>query len=211
MKRFLRKLGICIAAFLLSIILTILVPFYSNIAQSQGLPEWLIGIFFSWCPFIGALCSALIPPYIERFGNSSILIFGLLCAASSSLIMAMLPNSSFIEAVIKSFLARTLAGIGFGLSIVSMYSIITTEYQKDLSTMFAMVETSNGLGFIFGPIVGSAIFQFGGFSLACIFAGLIMFGYIPILCYIIGPTVPNSVHESNINIWRIARKPVIFI
>ncbi len=48
---------------------------------------------------------------------------------------------------------------------VCSFSMIAKEFPDNVATMFAILETFFGIGMIFGPTVGGALYELGGFTL----------------------------------------------
>ena len=53
-----------------------------------------------------------------------------------------------------SFIVRSVEAIGNACFLTSSFSIIAQQFPDKVSTMFACLETSFGLGLIAGPSVG---------------------------------------------------------
>ena len=60
----------------------------------------------------------------------------------------------------------------FSPFISASFTIIADEFPKSVSTMFGICETFSGLGFMLGPVIGSGLYQLGGFKTPFIVLGV---------------------------------------
>ena len=64
-----------------------------------------------------------------------------------------------------AFGAQITGGIGAGLNSTTSIAILTSNYKDERDAMMGYLEAATGLGFLFGPMIGSASYAVGGFIL----------------------------------------------
>ena len=84
-----------------------------------------------------------------------------------------------------SLCAQALGGFGYGISSTASFAIISSYDANNRERFIGYMEAANGLGLLFGPIVGAGLYHIGGFPLPFFFfAGLYSLGY-PFISYIL--------------------------
>jgi MFS transporter, DHA1 family, solute carrier family 18 (vesicular amine transporter), member 1/2 len=151
---------IYICEFLTSLSFTILASFYPGLAESKGLPIWLIGFIFSIDPIIGLPISFFVGKTMNKFGRRNFVSIGVLLGACSILLISMLELATYTETIIISVCSRVLAGIGAGFSMTATAAILVIEYKEDIDKVIGYYEAASGLGLLVGPVVGSALYMY---------------------------------------------------
>ena len=62
-----------------------------------------------------------------------------------------------------AFVAQICGGIGAGLNTTTSLAILTSMYPDEREKMMGLFEAATGLGFLFGPMIGSAFYSIGGY------------------------------------------------
>lgn len=102
---------------------------------------------FLFGPLIGALS--------DRFGRRPVLLASMATLGLDFLIMALAPNIWIL------FLGRALAGVsGATFSTANAYIADTTSLEER-GRAFGYIGAAFGLGFIFGPVIGGLLGEFG--------------------------------------------------
>ena len=65
----------------------------------------------------------------------------------------------------RLFLARAIQGCGTAAANTASWKIVATEFPDKMSTIFGVLETFTGLGFMIGPPLGGALYAARGFLL----------------------------------------------
>jgi MFS family permease len=186
MKPWIRKWGIYITTLLSSSAVNIIAPFYSKVAEDQGIHPWLIGIIYASCPLAAFISSCYIPRHLEKIGRTTVLCTGLIIVGLSNIILVFLPNSSYSTAVFLSFLSRIAEGVGCSFCMITANTTLTSDYPEDLTKIIATIEIMSGIGLSAGPALGSVIFKLFGFKSTCLVIGCSILCYSPLLFLIIG-------------------------
>ena len=112
-----------------------------------------------WLAFVFAgmqfLCAPLIGNLSDRFGRRPVLIASLLMLGLDYLVMGLAPTIAWI------FVTRAISGIaGATYPTVSAYIADVTPPERR-GVNFGLIGTAFSLGFIFGPLLGGLLGQFG--------------------------------------------------
>jgi MFS family permease len=208
MKPWVRKGGIYGATFFSCIAFTVFTPFFSKVAVEHGIPPWIIGFIYSSTPLASIIVSSLLPRYLQQIGRTRALLIGVTLIGLGNILISIIGFFSITNAIVLSFLSRIIAGTGSAFDMISAYSTLTSDYPEEISKIIASIEIVSGLGLIAGPFFGSLLFALGGFFYACVFIGLIMWAYTPLLYFIVGPSRPYHLSDDEISISTVALRPV---
>ena len=139
-----------------------------SISEAAQYAGWLgftyASIQFIFAPIIGSLS--------DKYGRRSVLLISLFGFAISYVLLATAPTITWL------FIARIISGItGASVTTASAYiaDISTTETR---AKNFGMVGAAFGLGFIFGPVLGGLIGQYGSRMPFWVAAGLCLFNWL---------------------------------
>lgn len=64
---------------------------------------------------------------------------------------------------IMSFVARVIEGFGNGCLNSATSSIIAFNYEENMDNLIGLTQTFTGLGMLSGPLIGSLLYEAGGF------------------------------------------------
>jgi MFS family permease len=73
--------------------------------------------------------------------------------------------------IVFSFIWKFLCGVGAGINSTSSFAIIATHYKEDREKAIGMLEASSGVGLLLGPLIGSILYEIGGYTLPFIGTG----------------------------------------
>jgi len=59
--------------------------------------------------------------------------------------------------------ARMLSGMGAAFFVTAFYAYVPIIYPNKIEKMIGICELSAGIGFLFGPIAGSFLYNLGGY------------------------------------------------
>jgi len=112
-----------------------------------------------WLMFVYAVmqffCSPLIGNISDRFGRRPVLLFSLLVMAINYLVMG------FAESLFLLFLGRIVSGIGAStMSTCNAYMADVTPEDKRAQN-FGLIGAAFGMGFVFGPVIGGFLGEYG--------------------------------------------------
>jgi DHA1 family tetracycline resistance protein-like MFS transporter len=147
-------------------------PFYAERFGATGVWVGAILTAYSAAQLVGA---SLLGRLSDRVGRRPVLLLSLAGSAASFLL------SGFADSLWLLLLARALAGL-FGGSIAAAQAVIadvTTPTER--ARYMGLLGASIGLGFVFGPALGSFLARFGfgaaAFAAASVAAGNFVFAF----------------------------------
>jgi MFS family permease len=169
----------------------IIAPFFPAVADSKGISGQVKGLIFSAFPVAATIASPLVGEYINRFGRRKFLVLGGLVIvrakqATSLFLFANMPEYPYGVFIAIGLIARFLQGVGGGMIGTSALSIIAVTFPARLEVLIGAMQSLNGVGMMLGPLVGSVIFKFFGFTVLFCSFGVMFLVYLP-LCYLLLP------------------------
>ena len=80
--------------------------------------------------------------------------------------------------LVLSYVAQVLGGFGAGANQTACMAILSGFESEEREEYIGYIEAANGLGLLFGPLMGAFLFTLGGFTLPFLtFAGLYFLAY----------------------------------
>ena len=122
----------------------------------------------------------------NRLGRKNVLRIGCLCESYAIISFAFFDyiNDPTLYAVM-CFLCRVIEGFGNGCLNSASSSIIAHDYADNMGSKMGLIQTFTGLGMLSGPILGSLLYNLGGFKLPFFVTGGLLFSLlIPVYYYI---------------------------
>lgn len=144
--------------------------------MSKGVPESVLGLVFSSYSISMAIFAPLFARLLYSQGAKSVLILGCLCEGVSMIIFGVF---DFIEDptiyACASFFCRFLEGFGNGcLNSGSSKLLMVMFPVSRLAKLTGLLQTFTGLGMLMGPLLGSLLFELGGFQLPFYTVGVLL-------------------------------------
>lgn len=162
-------------------------PFYPAEALAKGVPQASFGFIFAGYSVSMFVFAPLFSRMLTIYGRKKVLITGCVC---ESLAMICFGLFIYIEDpvwyAVLSFICRFVEGFGNGCLNSSTNAIIAFNYEDEASKLIGLTQTFTGLGMLSGPIIGSVLFELGGFKLPFFVVGAALFLLIvPISLYVV--------------------------
>lgn len=156
---------ICAVNFLSNSAYSSIAPFYPTEAISKGVDPSMLGLVFSCYSLAMFIFSPLFKSMLDRFGSKPVLILGLITQGVSMIIFGLFDYlDSATWYLVTSMLCRFLQGFGNGCLNSGTSNLMMNAFPaKKLGKLNGLLQTSVGLGMMFGPIMGSMLFKLGGF------------------------------------------------
>ncbi|CAD8187592.1 unnamed protein product [Paramecium octaurelia] len=162
--------------------MSIIAPFYPQFAKSKDLSEDIIGIVFAAHPLGQFISSLILGKVITHDNRQKIMVIGISLQGVGLFLFGLLYYfDPYWVILIGSFTARLIGGIGASMFMTPFYAFIPQLFPKSIEEKIAIAEVSTSIGFLGGPILGSALYQLGGFVLPFFFFGGCSFGLAIIL------------------------------
>ncbi len=134
----------------------ILIPILPTFASKQlHISDFGIGVIVASFSFMQFIFNPIFGRVSDRIGRKPIIIFSLLTTALSYLIF------SFADSFAILLLSRLLAGFGgSNISVAQAYIADVTDESNRAKGM-GLIGAAFGLGFVFGPMLGGMLSQYG--------------------------------------------------
>ncbi|GIK62189.1 MAG: MFS transporter [Ignavibacteriota bacterium] len=148
----------------------ILIPILPSFATKiLGVDETAIGIAIAIYSFVQFLFNPILGKYSDKYGRKPVITVCLLLNATGYVIFA------FTHSFIMLLISRVVAGIGGSSIAVAQAYIADVTTKENRSKGMGLIGSAFGLGFVFGPLIGGFLSEYGymvtgfvagGFSLA---------------------------------------------
>ena len=157
-------LVLCLINFFANSAYSSIAPFYPNEAVTKGVAKSSLGFIFAGYSISMCLFAPTFGHMLNKIGRKNVLIIGCLCESIAMITFGLFDYIQDPLAYgILSFLCRFVEGFGNGCLNSASSSIITHNYIENMGNLIGLTQTFTGLGMLSGPIVGSFLFELGGF------------------------------------------------
>ncbi len=158
----------------------ILIPILPSFAKKElGVDEAAIGIAIAIYSFVQFLFNPLFGKLSDKHGRRPVIVFSLLLNAIGYIIFA------YTHSYLMLLLSRTIAGIGGSSIGVAQAYIADVTTKENRSKGMGLIGSAFGLGFVFGPLIGGLLSDYGymvtGFAAAgfSVLAFILTFLFLP--------------------------------
>jgi len=208
-----RLLALLCSVFLQYSIFAMPSPFFPVQAKNQGIPVYAIGIVLGSLALSSSIAAPLVGKYLETIGRRLAFVLSLVISGIGIAIWGVLPYLDLATFLIISLFGRLLQGIGFTLANVTALSMCASDYPQKVGSVFALMETTAGLGMIAGPMIGAVIYEIAGFTITFISYASIFFAVVPLFWGMLGRDRPYNKKEQGykISVGTISFKGLIFV
>jgi len=165
----------------------ILIPILPTFASKElGISDFSIGIIVAVYSLMQFVFNPVLGKLSDRIGRRPLILITLLITAISYSIF------SFATSFLILFISRMLAGLGgSNISVAQAYiADITTKEER--SRGMGLIGAAFGLGFLFGPLIGAILSQYGYSTAGFGSAGFSLIAFIFALFFL-----PESIKKGN--------------
>ena len=143
----------------------LIAPFLPLEFKDKGISGQMIGLMFAIYSVAVILCSPLVGKAIECVGNTNMISFGILVMGLAFICFGLI-DALETEAMVLTvgFTLRFIQGASSAFVQTTCYSIATNDFPEKKEQIVGWVEALTGLGLIIGPIIGSCLYGFLGYS-----------------------------------------------
>lgn len=209
-------LGLCLSDMFSSMCLSIMGPFFPQEAEKRNisvtLSGWIFGVFALTRIFMSPLCGKMMPILGSRF----MYLAGLFLSGGCTILFGFLEyipivkNGENADFIILCFILRIFMAIGCSSQECASFTIISLEFQNDISTVIGICEVFVGVGLAAGPALGGALYGAGGFILPFAVTGSVFWAIIPINFWILSKRNDQTFDRLN-NIMVLFKNPLVLV
>lgn len=152
--------------FFLAACVSLQAPFFPKEAEKKGASATEYGLVFGVYELAIIFMSPIVGKLVGRSAPKLWIQFGLLLTGFMTVIFGFLdraPNGKCF--IILAFVIRILEGVGAASFTTPSYTATAEEFPSDQATILSLLETSFGLGLIFGPTIGGWLYEIGDYML----------------------------------------------
>jgi len=150
-------------------------PFYPREAAKKGLEVYAFGLVFGAFEMTVFLVSPFIGLGISRFGVKRTLNVGI---GTVGVVVIFYGCLGFVQSgplfLGLSMALRTIEACGNSAFLTGSFSAIARVFSDRVASMFSVIELFFGIGQIIGPVLGGALYEWGGFTLPFSFLGSLL-------------------------------------
>jgi len=121
--------------------------------------------------------------HLFRGGRHVLIMFGsigiILQIALMGLVDYIQDDNKFL---IVSLFAQALGGLGAGANLTASMAILSSFGGEEREVYIGWIEACNGIGLLFGPLIGSLLYSFGGYKVPFIFFATLFLFFYPCIC-----------------------------
>ena len=134
----------------------ILIPILPTFAvKALHIPESAIGVILAVYSLVQFIFNPIFGSLSDKYGRRRIILFTLLINASGYVLFA------FTHSFLMLLISRIVAGVGGSSIGVAQAYIADVTTKENRSKGMGLIGVAFGLGFVFGPIMGGLLSQFG--------------------------------------------------
>ena len=152
-----------------------LLPFY---AETFGASDTVIGLLVASYAAAQLIGAPLLGRLSDRYGRRPVLLLSLIGTMVGFLFLG------FAKTLVVLFASRILDGLtGGNISVAQAYIADVTD-EKSRAKGMGLIGAAFGLGFIFGPVTGGLLSQYGYAVPAFVAAGLVAINLVMVLIWL---------------------------
>ena len=155
-------------------LLSLTPAFYPTVAENIGAKASQYGLVFGISNLAGFIAGPFFGKFGKYFGVHWMLKIGSLIQGIAGALFGFLAYINNTNVFLSlSYLLRLIHGISSVAAWASVNTILIYIFPKDASRVISSIEVFQGLGYMIGPVLGSLIYEYGGFLATFLSTGLI--------------------------------------
>lgn len=157
----------------------ILIPILPSFAKKElGVDETAIGIAIAIYSFVQFLFNPLFGKLSDKHGRKPVIVISLFLNAIGYIIFA------YTHSYIMLLISRIIAGIGGSSIGVAQAYIADVTTKENRSKGMGLIGAAFGLGFVFGPLIGGFLAEYGYMITGFAAAGFSLLAFLLTLFYL---------------------------
>lgn len=211
-KKQLATIGMLAVANLCSTIaFSCIAPFYPTEAEFKGLNTSEIGLIFGIFELVMFITAPFLGKYMATVGSKRMFITGLLITGFTAIgfgTLNLLPAGRIF--FWSSLVIRCLEALGDACFVTSSFAISAKCFPGRIATIVGIMETFAGLGYTAGPIIGSVLYEYGGFQLPFFVLGVLLI-FATAVSYFLIENIDDEPTDDAMGMLSMLRIPVIWL
>lgn len=163
---------------------SVVVPVLPKRLAAMGASPLMQGCIFSAYPVAILLASPLVPSLVRAFGRVAVLLGGFALGGGLEIAFGYVDAATggARDPTLYAFIAiRLLQGCAEAASSVAVLGLIS-EYCKDIIGLaVGLIESSAGVGYVIGPVVGGVLYDAFGFRAPFVCVGVTILVCVPLV------------------------------
>ena len=156
---------ILICTFISNSAYALVAPFLPLEFETKGISDYYIGLIFAIYSVAVVIISPVIGMIVSKLGTTNLISGGIAIMGLSFVCFGFV---EFLETQLSiltlGFVLRFIQGASSAFVQTTCYSIATNDFPEKKEMIVGWVEAMTGLGLIVGPIIGSTLYSFFGYS-----------------------------------------------
>lgn len=207
---------LCVATLTSSFAVCLFPPFFPKIAQEKGASATIFGFIIGTNCLTAFLVTPIVGKKLEDIGVKFAFVSGLLCSGGCCLLSGFLeffpPGPKFVISAICIRIVHATANAGVS---TATFAFIAVEFPESVAKLFALTRTTMNLAQMFGPVVGGALYEAGGFKMPFLVMGSIQMCMSLFALALLPPymykTQKGESKKNDISLWSIFAIPGIWV
>jgi len=155
-------------------------PFYPLKAKEKQVDIIWVGFVIGIMAMMQIVSSALVGRFLHKIGgrNPIIMIGSILIIIQTTTLCLINFEEDTNRFLLFSFIAQILGGFGAGANSTASMAILSSFSNQEREKYIGYVEAANGVGLLFGPLLGAMLYSFGGYMMPfATFGGIYIVAY----------------------------------
>jgi multidrug resistance protein len=172
----------------------ILIPILPSFSVKElNIDESSIGIAIAIYSFVQFLFNPLLGKFSDKYGRKPVIVACLFLNAIGYIVF------SFTHSYIMLLLSRIIAGIGGSSIGVAQAYIADVTTRENRSKGMGLIGSAFGLGFVFGPLIGGLLAEFGYAVTGYVAAGFSLLAFVLTIFYLPESLKPEQLAANAIS------------
>lgn len=172
----------------------ILIPILPSFSVKElNIDESSIGIAIAIYSFVQFLFNPLLGKFSDKYGRKPVIVACLFLNAIGYVVFA------FTHSYIMLLLSRIIAGIGGSSIGVAQAYIADVTTRENRSKGMGLIGSAFGLGFVFGPLIGGLLAEFGYAVTGYVAAGFSLLAFVLTIFYLPESLKPEQLAANAIS------------
>jgi multidrug resistance protein len=170
----------------------ILIPILPSFSVKElNIDEAAIGIAIAIYSFVQFLFNPILGKLSDKYGRKPVIVVCLFLNAIGYIVF------SFTDSYILLLVSRVVAGIGGSSIGVAQAYIADITTRENRSKGMGLIGAAFGLGFVFGPLIGGLLSEFGYAVTGYVAAGFSLIAFLLTIFYL-PESLKNKLNDENI-------------